>query len=341
MAQTQVADIYEPAIWNEYFIEFMTDKLAIVNSGIAAVDPEITEKVGVLGDGQINMPFWDDLAHDSDATTRSKVPTDDDTNIVDAKVTSGKDIAITNYRTQSWKNQGVVKYKAGADPAQVVLDRYGTWWDREYQRLLLLHLSGVFATTLASTHVNDIAIEDGTAATASNLIGFDSIEDSRFKLGDAFDKFTGMMMHSIPYKRLRKLNLIDMVPDSDQKVDIPTYNGLRVIVDDKCPRVAGGTSGYKYTTYLFGQGAIAFNPIPLVGEDPNIELYRLPKEGTGAGSTSVITRNKFLMHLRGVKWTNNTLTGLYPSDAEIALGANWSKVYDDKNIRVAKLVTNG
>jgi hypothetical protein len=340
MAQTQVSDIFQPVIWNPYFIEFLTNKIAIIRSGIAAVDPEITQKVGILGDGVINMPFWDDLAHDTDATTRSKVPTDDATNIVPAKLTTGKDIAITNYRTQSWKNQGVVKYKAGDDPADVLIARYGTWWDQELQRILLLILEGVFGTALASTHVNDISTEDGDNATASNLISVNAVEGARFKLGDAYNKLTGMMMHSVVYQRMRLLNLIDIDNDSEQNLEISRYNGLEVIVDDDITTEAGSTSGTKYTTYLFGRGAVAFNPIELMGEDSNLEFHREPLEGTGAGSDTMITRNKFLMHLRGVKWAGTT-AGLYPSDAELALAASWAKEFLDKNIRVTKLVTNG
>ena len=38
-----------------------------------------------------------------------------------------------------------------------------------------------------------------------------------------------------------------------------------------------------------------------------------------------------------MKWVG-TPAGVTPTNAELATAANWSKVYDDKDIRVVKLV---
>ena len=338
---TNITDAYEPVPAAEYFVEQNVAKNALVQSGIMGGDPEIEEQIA-KGGRLIDMPFWNDLPHDLGATSRSKVATDTDDEITPHGIDYGKDIAARNYRTQAWNASPLVKYVAGSDPVQVFLDRYVNWWIRERQRLLLKVLKGVFATTLSSTHVNDIASEDGDNAQDSNLISMDAVEDTRFLLGDAYDKFTALIVHSTTLKRMRNLNMIDFVPDSDQKLEIPYYGGLRVIVDDNLTTTAGSTSGTKYDTYLFGQGAIAYHEVPLVDEqDPNVELYREPKKGTGAGSLTVITRSQFILHPRGVAWQLSPASADYPSDAELETGSSWSKVWLTKNIRIAKLVTNG
>jgi hypothetical protein len=63
------------------------------------------------------------------------------------------------------------------------------------------------------------------------------------------------IMHSATEAALRKLDLIDFIPDSQGETQIKTFQGRRVIVDDGCPSRAGTTDGLVYTTYLFGSGA--------------------------------------------------------------------------------------
>jgi hypothetical protein len=286
------------------------------------------------------MPFWDDLPHDLGTSTRSKVATDDDTSITPAGLTTGEDIAVKLFRTQSFSVANIVKYAAGSDPAQIVLDRFSNWWIREEQRLLLKSLYGCFQdATVKAALCSDIAGET-TTTDAAKLIGSDSIETARFLLGDAYDKFTGIVMHSVPFKRLRMLDLIDWTPESQQNPTIPSYMGLRVLVDDNMTTVAGSTSGYKYYTYLFGQGAIARADIPLAGGDPNIEVYRQPLKGTGAGQTDIITRRYMLLHPRGISYTGSVSGVTGPSDSDL-IADNWTQAFLTKNIRIALLITNG
>lgn len=336
---TAIANIYEPAIWSKYFVEQTTEKSLLVSSGIAGTTPEITD-AAAQGGRTVTMPFWDDLSHDTAATDRSKVATDDDTSITPHGLTTGEDIAVKHFRTQSFSVSPIVKYVAGSDPAQVVISRYANWWVREEQRIMLKILAGVFSdATIAAALSKDIAGET-TTADAAKLIGSSAIEDARFLLGDAYDKFTAIMMHSVPFKRLRSLDLIDMAPDSQQNPTIPTYMGLRVIVDDGITKVAGSTSGYKYHSFLFGQGAIARADIPLQSGDPEMEVYRQPLKGTGAGQVDIITRRYFLLHPRGIAYSGSLAGEVSPSDAELAAD-NWTQAYATKNIRIARLITNG
>lgn len=336
---TAIANVYEPEISSQYFLEANTDKNLLVQSGIAVATPEVIEAAN-KGGRTVEMPFWDDLAHDTGSTTRSSVATDTDDAITPSGLTTDYDIAVKHFRTKSWNVSPIVTYVAGSDPAKVVVDRAANWWVREEQRLLLKTLTGVFAdATVAAALSNDISGEVATT-DASKLISSDAIEDTRFKLGDAYDKFTAIIMHSVPFKRLRKLDLIDMQPDSTQNPTIPFYMGLRVLVDDNMTTVAGGTSGYKYYTYLFGQGAFARVDIPLASGDPNFEVYREPTKGTGAGSTSIITRKYFILHPRGIKYSGSLAGVVSPSDADLAAD-NWTQVYQTKNIRIARLITNG
>lgn len=338
--KTAIADIYEPEPWTNHFIEEMNAKNALIQSGIAQPDQMVADAVQ-KGGRIIEMPYFDDLPHDTASTTRSSIADDTDTEITPSGVTDSVDIAYADFRTKAWEVAKIVSYTAGQDPAQVVMARFVSWWLKEEQRILISKLKGIFAVQLAATHSKDISTADGANATADNLISVTAIEDVRFLLGDAYDKLTAMLMHSVVFKRLRLLNLIDFVPVSDQNsTPIPFFQGLRVFVDDTCGAVAGGTSGYVYPTYLFGQGAIARENFPVASGDSRLALVKDEKAGSGAGKLEIITRDYFVMHPRGIKWVG-TPSGTTPSNTELEVGSNWTKVYNDKNIRIVRLLTNG
>jgi hypothetical protein len=297
------------------------------------------------------MPFWDDLPHDTAATTRSSVVTDTDTAITPTGMTTDQDKAVKLFRAKAWRVPHIIRYVAGSDPLEVVIDRYINWWVRETQRLLLKILSGAFSdATVAAALENDIAIEDGVAAADENKIGFNEIENTIFKLGDQFGMLTGIFMHSVPFQRLRRLDLIDFVPTSEQNPlgavpgmtnVVPMYMGKRIFVDDGATVVAGSTSGFKYHTYIFGTGAVAFENVPLDAGTPAIELYRRPDLANGGGTSQVITRRYMLIHPRGIKWAGTLTSGNSgPTDAQLEAD-NWTQAWLTKNIRITRLVTNG
>ena len=336
---TAIANIYEPALWSKYFLEMNTEKNQLVQSGIAGTSPEISDAAS-QGGRTVTMPFWDDLSHDTAATDRSKVATDTDALLTPHGLTTGEDIAVKHFRTQSFSVASIVKYVAGSDPAQIVVSRFSNWWIREEQRMLMKTLFGIFQdSTLATVLSNDISGEVATT-DAAKLIGMQAIEDTRFLLGDAYDKFTAIIMHSVCFKRLRMLDLIDDLPESSQDPKLPYYMGLRVIVDDNMTKVAGSTSGYHYYSYLFGAGAIARQDIPLTSGDTEMELYRQPLKGTGAGQVDVITRRYFLLHPRGISYTGSLAGVVSPSDADL-IADNWTQAFLTKNLRIARLITNG
>jgi hypothetical protein len=118
--------------------------------------------------------------------------------------------------------------------------------------------------------------------------------------------------------------LIEYAVDPVTGATFATYLGKRVIVDDGHPVNAG-----VYTTYLFGSGAIGLGngaaPVPTETDRDSL-----------AGVDVLINRQHFILHPRGVKWTEDTVTGVSPSNAELETAANWTRVYENKNIRVVQ-----
>jgi len=332
---TAIADIYEPAIWADYFQEETVYKNKFLQAGILQSTPEV-QIAASKGGRTVNMPFWQEVP----VANEPEVATDTDDDATAYGLTTAKDIAVKQMRTHVDEMSPLVTYVAGSDPVQAAMRGTVAYWDYWMQQILLYTLTGIFEdATVASALENDISIADpGTSPDPQYKISVEAIEDTRFLLGDAYDKFTAMITHSTVFKTLRLNNLIDFIPDSQQNLNIPVYNGLRVFVDDTITKDAG-TSGYKYKTYLFGEGAFAYADCPL--DQQALEMYWDPVAGKGAGCWKMITRKHFIMHPRGVAWGGSITTGNYgPTSAQL-YADNWTQVYQTKNIRIARLISNG
>ena len=87
-----------------------------------------------------------------------------------------------------------------------------------------------------------------------------------------------------------------------------------------------------YTTYLFGNGAIALgngSPVGFVATEVDREKLM------GSGIDYLINRQVFIMHPRGVKWTNTNRTNVEtPTFTELEDAENWKRVYEPKQIRM-------
>lgn len=312
-AKTQIADVIVPEVFNPYVVKRTNELSALSQSGIISNNPEL-DALASGGGKLINMPYWNDLDGDDEVIT-------DNGALTPAKITAGQDAAALFIRGKAWSVNDLAGLLAGSDPMAAIGDLVATYWSRRRQALLFAMLDGVFGVSAMSTNIHDISAGAGAAA----VLGAETILDGKQKLGDAAWKLTAISMHSAVYTHLQKQNLIEFVEDSVAKIQIPTYLGYRVIVDDG-HRINAGI----YESYLFGNGAIGLgngtHPYPTETDRDKL-----------AGDDILINRQAFVLHPRGVAFTNNTVVGATPSNAEVALAANWNKVYDTKDIRIVKL----
>ena len=211
---------------------------------------------------------------------------------------------------------------------RAIADLVAAYWTREMQKILLATLSGVFASSSMSDHVLDISSETGDAA----LLSGDSFIDATQLLGDAKGLLTGVMMHSAVEAYLAKRQLIEYVQEKDQSDRVPYFMNKRVIVDDGMPY---NTSTKVGAMYLFGQGAIALGN----GSHPRIIETEIDRDSlASSGEDFLINRRIFILHPRGVKWTEASVADVFPENSELANGANWERVYEPKAIRIVKHV---
>jgi len=192
--------------------------------------------------------------------------------------------------------------------------------------------------------VSNIASESTGGITAATVLNYNTFLNAKALLGDVSNKLTAIAIHSAVYFSLLKANLITFEPVSTQGQPIEKFLGLNVIVDDTLPTEVGSSGSAIFHSYLFGQGAIAqgvsTNNPPIEGGAGNstwqLEFGRVPL----AGQNIMINRRRFILHPRGVKWLGVSVAGLSPTNAEVANGANWLRVYDAKNTRLVMIRHN-
>jgi len=316
---TTLQDIINPtALFENYVVNRTSELSAIFQSGIITRDSKFDQLASEAAQVH-NMPFFTDLNGDSEDIVEG-------TSLTEAKIGSKMDTSTTIRRAKMWGATDLSAQLAGTDPMSAIGDLVAGFWARDHQKELLNILDGVFAATSMSDHVLDISGKTGKAAAFSGEAFIDAMQ----LMGDARNSLTAVVMHSATKSYLDKLNLIQTIRQSDA-VSFDTYMGRRVIVDDSCP-AAGGS----YTTYLFGEGAIAYGVGSPVGLVP-VEVDRDKRKGSGVNY--LISRKAFIMHPRGVAWKNKTRAHAESvSRAELKDANNWERVYEPKQIRIVKFV---
>ena len=56
--------------------------------------------------------------------------------------------------------------------------------------------------------------------------------------------------------------------------------------------------------------------------------------------TVLINRRRYILHPRGVKFNSTTVAGDSPTNAELELAANWTRVWENKNVRIVAVDHN-
>lgn len=333
MAITKIADVIVPELFNPYVINRTMELSALFQCGIVTNNAEF-DRLASEAARTHNMPFFEDLNGESE-------PTLEDVKMTPAKIGSNKDVSTTIYRQKMWGSSNLAAALAGSDPMKAIGDLVATFWARDMQKELIAVLTGVFGTIPASgegesavaaeTRMQDHILDLASATSAGGkLISAAAIIDACQLLGDAQSQLTGLVMHSATKSYLKKKELIE-TQRSSNNVEFDTYQGRRVTVDDGCPVDKDGV----YTTYLFGNGAVALGNGSPVGHVPT-ETDR--DKQTGAGIDYLINRKAFILHPRGIAYTGAVREHVEtPTRAELAMAANWKPVYESKQLRIVAI----
>lgn len=350
---TRIADIVVPEVFTPYAMQLTEEKSRIIQSGVAARSPFLD---GALAGGGMtfNVPTFLDLDNDADRVSNDSSAVfdtaDSSANAAGSgtsperppnpfKIGTATEIAIRLNRNASWSSMDLAAQLAGADPMAAIANRVAAYWTRRLQLLFVATWNGVIADNAAapsaSEHVQGDLINDISGASfVDGVTNFsaEAVIDTALTMGDSMEDLAVMFVHSVVYARMQKNNLIDFIPDARGEVNIPTFLGREVIVDDGMP-----VTGSVYDTWLFGSGSTQIGVgSPMVAE----EVERKAGGGNGGGQEVLYSRREWSMHPTGHAWVGATTASGGPTNAVIDDAASWQRVYPErKQIKFARLVT--
>ena len=333
---TRIADVIVPEIFTPYTQVLTREKSALIQSGAMVMDQELSS---LLNGGGLtfNQPFFKDLDNDTE-----NVSNDDPTDLSDPhKIGTGSEIQVRLSRNQSWSSMDLAAVLAGADPMEAIAGRVAAYWTRRLQSAFVATINGIYAQNALATPVgavqNDMTHNVSGASFVDGVTNFsaEAVIDAVGTMGDSMDVLRLVVMHSVVYRRAQKNNLIDFIPDSEGRVNIPTFLGRLVVVDDGMPN-AGGV----FQTWFFGEGAVQMGAgAPAVPT----EVDRKPDAGNGGGQEILHNRVEWVIHPVGHRYVGTPAKGGPSNEAtanNLAAAASWNRAFPErKQIRMARLLT--
>jgi hypothetical protein len=332
MAITTLANLQiVPNKFSAYVLQRTTDKLTLVRRGIASGNPVLAQLINGTPKGGrfIEMPFIKPL------TGEDYIFGEGDENDKEATgIETGNGTATLLMRWHMWGDSDLSHVLGGIDPMAAVGNLVGDWWAQKEQAIYLSVLKGILDPTAGAlkAHVNDVSAASGEAAHIS--VG--NTLDTKQALGDAANILGMVFMHSAVYTHLQKNQQIVTEYDATLQINIQTYLGYQVVVDDGMP-VTGEGVDRVFDTYFLGTGAFSREdgmPQGYVGTETDRDKV-LANNYLINRRCMVIHPNGFSWKLPAGKYTNSQM--LFPNNADLADPTNWSLIADHKTVPIACL----
>lgn len=340
--------IYDP--FSSYIDEQSTLRSKFLATGIVSDNPVIAQNV-TKGD-KFKIPNWAPNLQGSIQVPAEGVP------LSVNKLGSAEQTGVIFHRANVWGSSELAKLAVGAenDPMQAIARRVTDYVLNAQQADLLAVLSGVFGA-LGSSNSGAAFETMSIDATGS---GETDLSPRHIVLGDAIlgedaDSFGTLIIHPDIYAYLRVREMINYVNAKELPGVtastiaagsitasnaiggdfsgafgpggvVPTFAGKAVIVSDDAPRT-GSPGSYKYGVYLAKQGAIgqAFQAPVRTESDRDIL--------TSGGEDIMKVQWDMCFHPLGASWAG----GINPTAADLATAGNWTKVFDRKNLGIARI----
>ncbi len=331
------SDVIIPEIFTPYVIEQSTQRNQFLASGVVQPMAELNATEG--GDF-VNVPFWKaNLSGDFEVLS-------DSSSLTPGKITADKQVGVILHLGRAFEARDLAALAAGSDPMAAIGQKVGEYVANQQQADLYKCLEGVFGSLTGSDSPAFDALRfDTSGATA---LGPRQVAKARAILGDQGDKLTAVAMHSACYYDLVERKAIDYVTNTEARlstlatgastinaiggsvaaaygdVSVPTYMGLRVIVSDDV-QTDGSGSSTEYATYFFTQGAVASGEQMAMQTETDRDIL--------AKSDAMSIDLHYCYHPVGAKWAVTTAN---PTRAQLETVANWSKVYELKNLGIVR-----
>lgn len=317
---TRLADVFIPQVYASLKPEDSPELTAILNSGIIAESPQLTAAARTAS-GIVTLYGWKDLDADEEPNASNTDP--DEIGKV-GNVHNASMIARVQHLNKGYGVMDLVNELATDKPMQHIRNRFGTYWARRMQRILLSTARGVCAGNLANNK-GDMVIDAGDDIDARD------IQDAVYTLGDHSTQITAIGMHSAVMHRFTQLDLIQYYKDSNGKVLFATFMDKLVLMDDGLQ-----TADKRYLTVLYGNGAFGLG---YGTPEVPVELERKASSGNGGGGSILWERKTLILHPHGFDYKGNSDAEKTPSTKDLEGAKIWARNYDRKNVPLAFIVS--
>lgn len=327
---------FDPEVFSDYMAEQPTWNDAIIASGIITEDPTIMDLIGTKGN-VATLPFYTAI----DADVAQPLNNDGLTNNVPVEIAGEKQTAMLIQRMKAWKAKDFTRELTGADPLQHVANSVAGYYRQVWTAELMNIINTVIGLSAVSNHVTDISASGSTVTDTNKVDETTLIYAQQKALGDAAENFGMIVAHSMIVARYKALGLLDFVKYNEanglqREITMPTIGGMVVLQSDRYTVDTSGTNP-KYKTTIIGSGAI------LSARKTNYEnpYYTDYDPETAAGVEKLYTKEGRVLHPNGFDFAVANVSTESPTRTELGTAANWSLKFNEKNIRIGQIISNG
>ena len=306
---------------------------------------------------------------------------DGSTNITATSTKTFEQGVVVVGRAKAWVEKDFsYDITGGVDFMDNVAKQIAEYKDGLDQKTLLAILEGVFAMTgtqnLKFVNAHTTAVDGPMTATTLNSAGNKACGANK-------KKFSLVIMHSDVSTGLENLNLIERLKYTDKdgiqrSLDLGTWNGKLVVVDDDMPAVDGyydavstdegalkvvasdattGQINLADVTPYFGSKTLAANDYVVpgtqyttyelgngaisyedIGAKVPYEMARDPK--TNGGEDTLYIRQRKCFAPFGISYEKASQSSLSPTDSELKNGANWCVVHSGESVAANRTYIN-
>lgn len=327
---------FDPEVFSDYMEEQATWNDAIIASGIIAQDDTIMNLIGT--DGNVaTLPFYTPI----DAETDPALNNDGKTDNTPTEISGSKQTCMLIQRMKAWKAKDFTKELTKADPLGHVAKSVGSYYNQVWTKDLMTILNAVLELSTMSNHITDIAASGSSVADVNKIDPTTLIYAQQKALGDKADGFGLYVINSMIFARYKALGLVDynkytITNAIEKEVELPTIGGLIPVVSDRYTVDTSGTFPV-YKSFIVGQGAV------LEANKNNYEnsYYTDYDPETAAGTEKLYTKQGKVLHPNGFSIAADNIVEESPTNAELAKKENWSLKFNEKNIKIGCIKSNG
>lgn len=329
---------FDPEVFSGYMAEQPTWNDAIINSGILVQDSTIMDLIGTKGN-VCTLPFYVPI----DEADSQALNNDGETDNTPVEISGKKQTAMLIQRMKAWKAQDFTKELTGADPMTHVANSVAGFYRQVRVRDLMAIVDAVLSLDGMANHITDLSEStgEGTVTDANKVDETTLIFAKQKAIGDSDDSMGLLFMHSYMYAKYKALGLVDynkytVTNALAGDVNLPSIGGFIPVVSDRYTVDTSATNPV-YKTYMIGAGSI------LTCDKTNYEdpYYADYDPETKAGIRKLYTKQGYVLHPNGFSILANKIKKESPTTDELGTKANWSLAYNEKNIRMGMIKSNG